>query len=57
MYVGMALVSLLLFVMQAFVVHAFCALCLSSAAISLIIYILGLHEVFAAFSVFARRLL
>lgn len=39
-----ALVSLLLIGMQAFLVDAWCTLCLASAAISLAIFVLGFEE-------------
>ena len=39
-----ALVSVLLILMQAFLVGAWCTLCLSSAAISLAIFVLGYEE-------------
>ncbi len=45
---GMALVSLLLILTQAFVVHSGCALCLTSAAISLINAALARGEVWAS---------
>ena len=39
-----ALVSVLLILMQAFLVGAWCTLCLASAAISIVIFILGFRE-------------
>jgi uncharacterized membrane protein len=44
---GLALVSTLLIMMQTFYLHAWCTLCLCSALLSLVIYALGSHEVFA----------
>ena len=49
--VGLALTSLVLVLTQIFVVHAFCTLCLCSAAISFVNAWLGHDEVFAAVDV------
>jgi len=53
---GLALAAIGLVAAQLFVIHAFCTLCLTSAAISLTIGSLGLHEVLAAFGCVRRRL-
>ena len=47
--------ALLLAVLQPFVVHAGCTLCLTSAAISIVIAWLARHEVFASYSVLRER--
>jgi hypothetical protein len=49
-----ALVSVLLILMQAFLVGAWCTLCLASAAISLVIFVLGYEEPLAGLRYLAR---
>jgi uncharacterized membrane protein len=50
-----ALVSVALILMQAFVVGNFCALCLLSAGVSIVIFLVGLREVIAAARVLRAR--
>lgn len=52
---GMGMAGLTLVAMQAFVLHAFCTLCLVSAIISIVIVFLARDEVLASYEVLYRE--